>query len=73
MITAMRVVLTGARLFLLQIFLGKEGVIVMAMFFAQRVILGKTEYAAVPATLKPQVKELLEESGLGDLAVETVG
>lgn len=45
----------------------------MAMFFAQRVILGKTEYAAVPATLKPQVKELLEESGLGDLAVENVG
>ena len=45
----------------------------MAMFFAQRVILGKTEYADVPATLKAQVKELLDESGLGDLAVEMVG
>lgn len=73
MMGAMRVVLTGARLFLLQVLMGRGGVDVMAMFFAQRVILGKTEYAAVPATLKPQVKELLEESGLGDLAVETVG
>ena len=73
MMGAMRVVLTGARLFLLQVLMGRGGVDVMAMFFAQRVILGKTEYAAVPATLKPQVKELLEESGLGDLAVENVG
>lgn len=31
------------------------------------------DYAAVPATLKAQVKELLEESGLGDLAVEAAG
>lgn len=70
MTTAMRAALTRGRLFLLQILIGKGGVDVMAMFFAQRVILGKTEYAAVPATLKPQVRELLEESGLGDLAVE---
>lgn len=42
----------------------------MAMFFAQRVILGKTAYKDVPALLKPQVKELLEDSGLGELAVE---
>ena len=42
----------------------------MAMFFAQRVILGKTAYKDVPALLKSQVKELLEDSGLGELAVE---
>lgn len=42
----------------------------MAMFFAQRVILGKTAYAAVPAVLKPQVRELLVDAGLGELAVE---
>ena len=30
----------------------------MAMFFAQRVILGKTEYKDVPAKLKEQVKEI---------------
>lgn len=40
----------------------------MAMFFAQRVILGKTAFSDVPALLKPQVQELLEESGLGSLA-----
>ncbi|MBY9080984.1 hypothetical protein KIH86_07510 [Paenibacillus sp. HN-1] len=40
----------------------------MAMFFAQRVILGKTKYTEVPATLQQPVKELLEESGLGYLA-----
>lgn len=42
----------------------------MAMFFAQRVILGKTVYKDVPATLKVQVKEILIDSGLGELAVE---
>nr|DAZ21718.1 MAG TPA: hypothetical protein [Caudoviricetes sp.] len=42
----------------------------MAMFFAQRVILGKTEFKNVPAKLKPQVKELLVESGLPELAEE---
>ena len=49
------------------------GILMMAMFFAQRVILGKTAYKDVPATLRPQVKELLDESGLGDLAVEAAG
>lgn len=42
----------------------------MAMFFAQRVILGKTAFADVPMKLKDQVRELLIESGLEDLAVE---
>lgn len=48
----------------------KGGEEMMAMFFAQRVILEKTAYKDVPATLKAQVKEILEESGLGFLAVE---
>lgn len=56
------------RLFLL--FLGEGGEIMMAMFFAQRVILGKTEFKNVPAKLKPQVKELLVDSGLPELAEE---
>jgi hypothetical protein len=43
----------------------------MAMFFAQRVILGKTAYADVPAVLKPKVAELLEESGLSELMQNT--
>lgn len=48
----------------------KGGEDMMAMFFAQRVILEKTAYKDVPSTLKPAVKEILEESGLGYLAVE---
>lgn len=36
----------------------------MAMFFAQRVILGKTAYSEVPITLQPRVKDILVESGL---------
>lgn len=42
-------------------------VIMMAMFFAQRVILGKTEFDAVPKALKKQVAEILIDSGLPEL------
>lgn len=52
------------------ILLFEGGETMMAMFFAQRVILEKTAFKDVPSTLKPQVKEILEESGLGFLAVE---
>lgn len=42
----------------------------MAMFFAQRVILGKTTFAQVPEKLKAQVRELLVDAGLPELAQE---
>jgi hypothetical protein len=42
----------------------KGGDEMMAMFFAQRVILGKTKYSEVPSTLKAGVKEILVDSGL---------
>lgn len=42
----------------------------MAMFFAQRVILGKTTFDQVPAKLKGQVKEILIDSGLPELVTE---
>lgn len=42
----------------------------MAMFFAQRVILGKTAFKDVPATLKPGVREILADSGLEALCGE---
>ena len=42
----------------------------MAMFFAQRVILGKTSFAEVPAKLKDQVRELLGDAGLPELVLE---
>lgn len=36
----------------------------MAMFFAQRVILGKTKFSEVPSTLQPGVKDILKGEGL---------
>ena len=54
-------------IWLLLIIIGKEGETMMAMFFAQRVILGKTAYKDVPAKLKDQVKELLVDAGLPEL------
>lgn len=54
--------------FLLWLLLHLEGgETMMAMFFAQRVILGKTEYKDVPSTLQEGVKEILVDSGLGFL------
>jgi len=44
---------------------GGEDMIVM--FFAQRVIHGKTEYIEVPSVLQIIVKEILVESGIGFL------
>lgn len=54
----------------LQLIIGEGGLLMMAMFFAQRVILGKTEFKDVPAKLKDQVREILIDSGLEELAVE---
>jgi hypothetical protein len=47
--------------------------LMMAMFFAQRVILGKTEFDAVPKTLKKQVAEILLDSGLPELVPSEFG
>ena len=47
--------------------MGKGGETVMAMFFAQRVILGKTRFADVPAKLQAQVRELLCDAVLAEL------
>ena len=48
---------------------GKDEVM-MSMFFAQRVILGKCTFAQVPAKLKEQVREILIDSGLEELCEE---
>ena len=48
-------------------------VIMMAMFFAQRVILGKTEFDAVPKALKKQVAEILIDSGLPEMVPTEIG
>lgn len=46
---------------------GKE---MMAMLWAQQIMLGKKTYAEVPRLLKEKVKEILEDSGMGELAKE---
>ena len=46
----------------------------MAMLFAQRVILGKTEFSAVPAKLLAQVADILiNECGLPELVPTAFG
>ena len=45
----------------------------MAMFFAQRVILGKNTFAEVPKALKAGCAEVLLESGLPELVPAEYG
>lgn len=47
--------------------------LMMAMFFAQRVILGKTTFKAIPNTLKVGVAEILLDSGLPELVPKEYG
>ena len=44
---------------------GKE---MMAMLWAQQIMLGKKTFEQVPRLLKDKVKEILEDSGMGDFA-----
>ena len=55
---------TALKLYAIKWIFGKEGITMMAMFFAQRVILGKTTFEQVPKALKAGVAEVLIESGL---------
>jgi hypothetical protein len=41
----------------------------LAMLFATYIIKGQKQYSDVPELLKPQVKKILEDEGLGHLAV----
>lgn len=47
--------------------------VMMAMFFAQRVILGKNTFSEVPKALKAGCAEVLLESGLPDLVPAEYG
>lgn len=53
-----------------RILFGKEGDIMMAMLWAQSIMLGKKTFAQVPRLLKEQVREILIDSGCEDLIVE---
>ena len=54
--------------YLIIFFQGKEGKEMMAMLWAQQIMLGKKTYGQVPRLLKDKVKEILEDSGMGELA-----
>ena len=49
---------------------GKGGEDMMAMLWAQQIMLGKKTYAQVPRLLKEKVKEILIDSGCEDLVIE---
>ena len=60
-------------MFMLSLFLRltrKEVREMMAMLWAQKIMLGKKTYADVPRLLKEQVKEILIESSLEELATQ---
>jgi len=52
------------------LFLGKGGEDMMAMLWAQSIILGKKTYAQVPKLLKEKVKEILIDSGMEELITD---
>jgi len=55
--------------FLIKILL-KGDITMMALLLAQRIILGKLEFSAVPTSLKAAVSEILTDSGLAPLIDE---
>lgn len=52
------------------LFTRKEGKEMMAMLWAQQIMLGKKTYAQAPRLLKDKVKEILIDSGMEELASE---
>ena len=55
---------------LLLYFMNREEKEMMAMLYAQQIMLGKKTYSQVPNKLKEQVKEILIDSGCEDLVTE---
>lgn len=51
-------------------FMRKEGKEMMAMLWAQQIMLGKKTYDQVPRLLKEQVGEVLIDSGMEELITE---
>lgn len=55
---------------LMKLSMGKEDEVMMAMLWAQQIMLGKKTYDQVPRLLKEQVKEILIDSGCENLVTE---
>ena len=49
---------------------GKDGTTMMAMLWAQQIMLGKKTFNQVPRMLKDKVREILSDSGCEDLITE---
>ena len=58
------------RRLIFRLLFGKGGEDMMAMLWAQQIILGKKTFAQVPRLLKDKVRELLIDSGCEDLVTE---
>lgn len=56
--------------FIFKLLFGKGGEDMMAMLWAQQIMLGKKTYTQVPRLLKEKVKEILIDSGCEDLIAE---
>lgn len=52
------------------LFSKEGGADMMAMLWAQQIMLGKKTYAQVPRLLKDKVKEILVDSGMEELITE---
>lgn len=63
-------VVNEMRSLLFHILFGKEGDVMMAMLWAQQIMLGKKTFAQVPKLLKEKVKEILIDSGMEELITE---
>jgi len=55
---------------LFNLFYGEGGKDMLAMLWAQQIILGKKTFSQVPRLLKDQVREILIDSGMEDLIIE---
>ena len=55
------------RKLLFRILFGEEGDTMIALLWAQWIILGKRTFRQVPALLRAQVREILVDSGLEEL------
>ena len=58
------------RKLLFSLLFGKGGETMMAMLWAQQIMLGKKTFAQVPRLLKAKVKEILIDSGCEELVQE---
>lgn len=62
--------LNAMRIWLIEKLLRREEIDMLAMLWANQIILGKKTFAQVPAKLKEQVREILIDAGCEDLIEE---